>query len=207
MARRGVPSAAADHTSRGSTCDVPAAVASSTGTSASEKPNATLDVDPRPNTITRLVLIHVPARDDLLPRLAAALRPGGILFLEEDDIHPVLATAEGPCREAWQAMLRVTHEAGTDPEWARGLPERLGALGLVDVESELDGQLFPGGSVPAQFWALTWLQARERAVALGIPGEIIDAGRAVIEDPARWFHGPVKVVAWGRRPPHSGDRI
>jgi ubiquinone/menaquinone biosynthesis C-methylase UbiE len=96
---------------------------------------------------TRLVLLHVPARNRMLAKHAAALRPGGVLMVEEDDIHPVLATAE-----------------------------------------------------PAQFWSLTWLQARERIEAMGVDGEVVDAGRAVLDDPGRWFHGPVKVIAWVRRP-------
>jgi ubiquinone/menaquinone biosynthesis C-methylase UbiE len=149
---------------------------------------------------TRLVLIHVPARDEVLPRLAAAVRPGGVLLVEEDDIHPVTATATGAYHEAWMAFLRMTEAAGLDAEWARDLPERLGALDLEDVDAELDGQLFRGGSEPARFWSLTWLQARERMIAMGTPGEVVDAGRAVLEDPARWFHGPAKVIAWGRRP-------
>jgi SAM-dependent methyltransferase len=149
---------------------------------------------------TRLVLIHVAARDEVLARLAAALRPGGVLLLEEDDIHPVLATADGAYREAWEAFLAMSQDAGLDAEWARALPERLSALGLVDVDAELDGQLFRGGSEAARFWRLTWLQARDRIVARGVPGEIVDRGRAELEDPARWFHGPAKVIAWGRRP-------
>jgi SAM-dependent methyltransferase len=150
---------------------------------------------------TRLVLLHVPARDEVLPRLVGALRPGGLLMLEEDDIHPVLATASGPYRDAWDAFLTGMRSGGTDPEWARGLPDRLEVLGLLDVGAELDGQLFRGGSEQAEFWSLTWLQGRDRVVAMGVPGEIVDAGRSALEDPSRWFHGPVKVIAWGRRPP------
>ena len=149
---------------------------------------------------TRLVLLHVPSRDEVLARLAAAVRPGGILMVEEDDIHPVVATADGAYREAWLAFLAMTQAVGLDAEWARALPQRLDALGLVDVDAELDGQLFRGGSEPAQFWNLTWRQARDRIVATGVPGEVVDRGRADLQDASRWFHGPVKVLAWGRRP-------
>jgi SAM-dependent methyltransferase len=149
---------------------------------------------------TRLVLLHIPGRDAVLRRLVAALRPGGVLLLEEDDIHPVLATAHGAYRAAWAAFLQLMRAGGTDPEWARDLPERLGDLGLVDVDAEVDGQLFRGGSVPAQFWSLTWEQGRERALAMGVPGEVVDAGREALEEPTRWFHGPAKIAAWGRRP-------
>jgi hypothetical protein len=28
--------------------------------------------------------------------------------------------------------------------------------------------------------------------------ESVEAGQAALADPARWFHGPVRVGAWGR---------
>jgi hypothetical protein len=31
-------------------------------------------------------------------------------------------------------------------------------------------------------------------------GDVIDRGRALLDDQSRWFHGPAKVIAWGRRP-------
>ena len=149
---------------------------------------------------TRLVLLHIPGRDEVLRRLAASLRPGGVMLLEEDDIFPVRAVAGGAYRAAWDAFQSIMDAGGTDPEWARDLPGRLGDLGLTGVDADVDAQLFRGGSDLARFWSLTFLQGRERAVAAGAPGEVIDAGRAELEDPARWFHGPATIVAWGRRP-------
>jgi SAM-dependent methyltransferase len=153
---------------------------------------------------TRLVLIHIPERERVLRRLAAAVRPGGVLVVEEDDIFPIAATADPAYRVAWRAFMGRMEAAGVDGEWARWLPERLGALGLAGVEAELVGQLFNGGADPAQFWSLTWLQVREDIVATGVPGAVVDAGRAALEDPARWSYGPAKVVAWGRRPGPPG---
>jgi len=158
-----------------------------------------LATDPLPRAAfdfvhTRLVLIHIAERDAVLRKLIAALRPGGLLLVEEDDTYPIEAAATGAYRAAWDAFLELTRSAGLDPHWARGLPERLGDLGLVDVGAEVDVQLFPGGSEPAQFWALTWAQVRERV------GAVLDGGRIALEDPSRWFYGPAKVSAWGRRP-------
>jgi 2-polyprenyl-3-methyl-5-hydroxy-6-metoxy-1,4-benzoquinol methylase len=149
---------------------------------------------------TRLALIHIAARDALLPRLAAAVRPGGVLLVEEDDCYPVTATATGAYRAAWDVFLQTMGAGGTAPEWARDVPQRLGALGLVDVDAESQVQMFRGGSHPAEFWRLTWLQARERAVAIGAPVEDLDRGRALLADPGRWFHGPATVAASGWRP-------
>jgi SAM-dependent methyltransferase len=143
---------------------------------------------------TRLLLIHVPERDEVLRKLVAALRPGGLLLVEEDDIYPVLSAATGAYRRGWDAFLERTAEAGVNPTWARTLPERLEGLGLRDVGAEVDTQLFRGGSVPAQLWSLTWLQVRDET-----DGDAIDAGRAALDDPTGWYHGPAKIVAWGRR--------
>jgi SAM-dependent methyltransferase len=145
---------------------------------------------------TRLLLLHLPERDEVLPRLAAAVRPGGILLIEEDDGYPVLATGQGAYHEAWAAFLDMMGGAGVDPAWARTAPARLDALGFEDVEADISTQIFRGGSPPARFWSLTWLQVRERIAAR----EVVDAGRAELEDPTKWFVGPALVTAWGRRP-------
>jgi SAM-dependent methyltransferase len=143
---------------------------------------------------TRLVLIHIPERDEILPRLIAALRPGGVLLLEEDDIFSLDATASAAYREGWAAFLQLM--TSTDGEWARGLPERLLALGLADVESSVDVQFFPGGATPARFWSMTWQQKLDEAGALA---GALERGQAALEETDRWFYGPAKVIAWGRR--------
>jgi hypothetical protein len=76
----------------------------------------------------------VPEREALLRKLVAALRPGGVLMVEEDDIYPVLATATGAYRAGWEAFLGRTSRAGIHPTWARTLPQRLDRLGLRDVD-------------------------------------------------------------------------
>jgi SAM-dependent methyltransferase len=144
---------------------------------------------------TRCVLLHVRTRDEVLAKLAGALRPGGVLLLEEDDTYPIDATATGPYREAWRAFSAMMEAAGLDPHWARTLPQRLDALGLEDVQAEVIVQQFRGGDDPARFWSMTWDQARER----GVDGAVLSAGQAALADPGQWFTGPAKVVAWGRR--------
>jgi SAM-dependent methyltransferase len=150
---------------------------------------------------TRLVLMHIPAREQVLGRLCAALRPGGIVMIEEQDGFPVLANATGAYREAWLAFIRVCRAGGVDPDWTRDLPLRLHRHGLADVGAELDVPLFRGGSAHARFWSLTWQQVRGRLAAIGEPAPVIDRGRAELDDEQRWFHGPAMVTAWGRRPP------
>ena len=98
---------------------------------------------------TRLVLIHIPERDAVLRKLAGALRPGGVLIVEEDDIHPILATATGAYRQSLARVPRA-HEA-------RGRRRRVGARAARaarrprprGVGAEIDGHIFPGGSATA----------------------------------------------------------
>ena len=105
-----------------------------------------------------------------------------------------------PHRARGVAFHRMMERAGVDTEWAWGSPGRLVDVGLVDVGAEFDGEIFRGGSALAQFWSLTWLQVRERIMASGSLGEVVDDGRAALDDASRWFHGPATVIAWGRRP-------
>ena len=149
---------------------------------------------------TRLVLMHIPQREQVLARLCATLRPGGTLMLEEADVYPILAAETGPYRDAWLAFRRAYLLAGTNDEWARDLPLRLARRGLIDVQAEVDVRLFRGGSTEAQFWSLTWEQVRDRVVAVGEPAGAIDRGQSELADPKRWFHSPATVIVTGRRP-------
>jgi SAM-dependent methyltransferase len=147
---------------------------------------------------TRMVLMHIPAREQVLGRLRAALRPGGTVMIEEQDGFPVLANAAGAYREAWLAFIRVCRAAGVDPDWTRDLPLRRHRHALVDVSAEVDVPLFRGGSDHARFWSLTWQQVQSSLAAIGEPAHVIDRGRAELDDEQRWFHGPAMVTAWGR---------
>jgi SAM-dependent methyltransferase len=149
---------------------------------------------------TRMVLMHIPARDAVLARLVRALRPGGVAMIEEQDIFPIALTPPGRYADTWAAFVPAMRAAGVDPEWARRLPDRLAAIGVTGVKAEVEVQLFCGGSSAARFWSLTWLQARERLIGAGIEGDLVDGGRAALDDPACWFYGPAMIIASGHRP-------
>jgi SAM-dependent methyltransferase len=149
---------------------------------------------------TRLVLLHIPARDQVLERLSQALKPGGVLMVEEHDSFPVLAAATGAYRDAWKAFIATSRAAGVGDEWARELPGRLAALGLVDIDAKFEVPLFRGGSPFAELWRLTWEQVRDRVAAVGESAEDIERGQAELADEQLWFYGPGMVIASGRAP-------
>jgi SAM-dependent methyltransferase len=162
-------------------------------------------VDPLPEATynlihTRLVLMHLPQRAAILPRLVAALKPGGWLLMEEHDVFPILALASGAYARVWDAFLRVVAGQGSRTDWARELPALLADVGLVDVVVEGDLPLFPGGAPYAQFWSLTWDQVRGRIEAAGATRDEVERAQGLLADPRQWFVGPALVAAWGKRP-------
>ena len=148
---------------------------------------------------TRLLLMHLPTREEILPRLLAALKPGGRVLLEEHDAFPILALATGVYRKVWEPFLPVVAAAGTHSFWARDLPARLQKLGCTGVSADVQAPLFPGGSPQSQFWTITWNQVRDRMLAGGVQPQDLEQAIAELADPNRWFPGPAMVAVTGQR--------
>jgi len=148
-----------------------------------------------------MVLMHLPSREEILPRLVSALKPGGWLVIEEADIYPVLATASGSYRQVWEAFGRsMVRDAGIAAEWARQLPQLLARQELQAVAAEGEIPMFPGTSAMAEFWSLTWTQVRERILAAGVDEKLLEDVLRMLSDSTEWFTGPAIIAAWGRRP-------
>ena len=152
---------------------------------------------------TRLVLMHLAARNQVLPRLISALKPGGWILLEEHDTFPVHALATGQYARVWKGLEKVVQSAGAQPELGRQLPQLLRTLGLDNVGAEALTPLFPGGAARAEFWSLSWEQLRGPLIASGVESEELDRATSDLRDPEQWFCGPAMVAVWGRKPVHS----
>ena len=71
----------------------------------------------------RLLLHHLEAAQlNALRRMAAAVRPGGVLLASECYLGPLLASPTGACAEMWQAFHAAMPNA--DYAWAPRLPQR-----------------------------------------------------------------------------------
>jgi SAM-dependent methyltransferase len=92
----------------------------------------------------RLVLVHLPDRDQVLRRMAAALKPGGWLLAEEFDalsLQPdsAVSPTEKPLK-SFSAMQAVMSDHGVDSSFGRRLAAHIRGCGLLDVAAE--GRLF-----------------------------------------------------------------
>jgi ubiquinone/menaquinone biosynthesis C-methylase UbiE len=157
----------------------------------------------------RLVLGHVPQRQEALKRLVASLKPRGSLVIEEfdgrliDRAIPTAATADAErFRKMFRALARLMDDRDFDAEWPRHLYGHLKAAGLVEVGMEGHFAVRAGDSPGTHIDAANFTQVREEAVAKGlITGAEVDV---VLERlTARDFavFSPVMLTAWGRRPP------
>lgn len=164
-----------------------------------------LDVvtDPLPGTgydliHVRALLMHLAARDEVLAKLVAHLRPGGRLLVEEGDLLVLGITGPPAWRELWPAVCKAVEPFGSDWYWARALPESVAAAGGTAIGAACETPIFNGGSEGAEFWDLTTEQLTPLALGAGIGLDLINAVRAELTDPDTWFYNFSLISVWGR---------
>jgi len=142
----------------------------------------------------RLLLHHLRGRQvEAVKRMAATLRPGGILVASECYLGAMRASPTRAYAELWRGLYAAMPNA--DYEWAVSLPATLQAGGLSSVQLVGNVDLVRGSTPEAEFWRLTVEAVRER-----MPDDIdVDAGLAVLSDPDALEPGFIWYTAWGRR--------
>jgi len=147
-----------------------------------------------------MVLIHIPARQQLLEAMAAALRPGGWLVIEDGDTFPAGALASGAYAELWGSLTAAFETAGMHPTWGRDLPGIFDRLGLEEVDAECDAGFHRGGGTFTEVMTVSLTQVRPLLLAAGATEALIDDTVALMADPTQWFPGWGLMCARGRAP-------
>jgi len=173
------------------------------------------DPPPEPGTFdlvhARLVLVHVPDRARALATMAAALRPGGWLLVEDADtaLQPLACLDDsGPAqrranrlRDAFRELLA---RRGADLRYGRTLPRALREAGLVDVAAA--GSFPVGGPACNRLEASTIRHVRGELLAAGLADDAeIDAHLAAIDAGELDLTLAPLISAWGRRPAEHPD--
>ncbi|HEY1278165.1 MAG TPA: methyltransferase domain-containing protein [Acidimicrobiales bacterium] len=155
----------------------------------------------------RLVLTHVVRRDDAVASMAAALRPGGWLVVEDFDTVLVTEASLDPTVVATPVLNRVRAAfldalagRGVDLQFGRKLPRLLRRLGLVDVGA--DAYVTLAGRPAARRLERANVEQVGPAMVAGGLLEQADLDRffAVIDAEELDVVLPALVSAWGRRP-------
>jgi SAM-dependent methyltransferase len=148
----------------------------------------------------RLVVEHLGTQ--ALERMVPALRPGGLLLLEDydwsaADVHPPDPLFE----RVTGAVLGFMEKAGFDPRFGRRLVQELRAAGLEKVEAEGRVRLIRGATPETAFYRLSLQALRDSLVESGaLTKDETDEALARTDDPEAVYLSPIMVAAWGRRP-------
>jgi len=151
----------------------------------------------------RLVLEHLPQRDDVLRRLAAAVRPGGWLLIEDFDWSTALVV--DPPNELHErvarACLTLFEAHSYDPYYGRRLPGRMRHAGLLDLGTHAESmQVRANRERGVPQWELLVDQLAPAMVAHGlIEAEDVERFHALWHDGTTICFAPLMVSAWGRR--------
>jgi SAM-dependent methyltransferase len=154
---------------------------------------------------TRLVLLHIPQREEALERMIAALKPGGWLVVEEYDsasMPPEPAVSPGEVLlGAHVAMMRLFEDAGINRRYGRLLFARLRAHRLINVAAEARVFMFECGSPGASMMRTNYAQLRTAMIDSHYitPGQF-DEDLAQLDDPDFMMPSGILWSAWGRRP-------
>jgi SAM-dependent methyltransferase len=159
--------------------------------------------------IARLLLFHLPDREEVLRRQLDALRPGGTMLLVEFDIGAMRAEPEAPLVEAVRRWIEAAfRSAGADPRIGTQTGQLLRRTGFADVSTlGIQAYFAPSDPIGPLLCAGVVRSLASQIVAQGIADEAelgletlqeriaeqVVARDAVIMPPA-------VVGAWGTRP-------
>ena len=156
----------------------------------------------------RLVLVHIPARLDVLDKLVASLAPGGWIVVEDFDTAEVRMTdRDGPNHDLVAHMLRAFNALlatrGAANSFGANALRHLRDRGLVDTRASGHVVVGTGGDDYTRVIAANTRQVWDGFVAQGVPESDLERYLEILEDPDTIVGSPVLMTAWGRKPATS----
>ena len=146
----------------------------------------------------RLLLMHLPTREKFVEQMAAVVRPGGWVLIEDMDVFPIWSMAEGAFTEVWRAVAGAFETAGACPTIGHHLPALFDGAGLEAVEPVCEVPVFRGDTPWADLITATVAQLRPALLAGGLPEERLAALSREFGDPKLWFTGFAMYSVRGR---------
>jgi SAM-dependent methyltransferase len=156
--------------------------------------------------VARLVLRHLPARQAVLDKLVAALKPGGRLQIDEFDTscETLLLAPDEHAAQLYRTFLRakdaVMRAAGVDPQWGRHVPAAMRAAGLVAVDPRPHIAVWHAGSAGLRLASHHTHHLRDALLAAGMTEQQLEDVRTLLRDPSFRATSSVMYSVQGRRP-------
>jgi SAM-dependent methyltransferase len=149
----------------------------------------------------RLLLEHLPQRDEVLDRLPGALKPGGWLLIEDYDwatfgVDPPSETIA----RVTDAVIELMVHAGFEPRFGRRVLRGLWDRGFSETGAEGRTLLMNSAHPGSAFYRLSLVSLRDGVLSGGKVSEAdVDEVLADMQDEARGIVTPTMFATWGRR--------
>jgi ubiquinone/menaquinone biosynthesis C-methylase UbiE len=154
---------------------------------------------------TRMLLIHLPEPDEVLGRLASALKPGGWLVCEEFDsasaAFDVQTSPDEVLLKTHAAMGQLRRDRGGDLRYGRRLYSRFRSLGLTDLGADGYISIVRRGSPVSTLLRASYQLRRTAMIDAGyITEDEFDADLARMDSSDFMMPSPTMWTVWGRKP-------
>jgi ubiquinone/menaquinone biosynthesis C-methylase UbiE len=159
--------------------------------------------------VARLLLFHLPDREEVLRRQLAALCPGGTMLIVEFDVGAIRAEPEAPLVEAVRGWIEAAfRSAGADPRIGPQAGQLLRRTGFGDVSTlGIQAYFAPTDPIGPALCAAVTRSLAPQIVARGIADEA-ELGLETLQERIAQQVGaldavimpPAVVGAWGTRP-------
>jgi SAM-dependent methyltransferase len=153
----------------------------------------------------RFVLLHVNNIHAALSNLKQALKPGGILFIEEPDFRAAFPAASETelsmsIARINRAVLSMYSSMEIDPALGSKLPSMLLEYGFNNVDFSTELPLAPGGSPIAKMMGMSIQHLRSRLIDTGDVSESdIESYVVASGDPRAWATYYATTSAYGTK--------
>lgn len=150
---------------------------------------------------SRLVLEHLPDRRQIIERLAATLRPGGWMVIEDLDWTPFgFDAVDAQLDLVTDAILTFMQQSGFEPRYGRRVVADLAAAGLTEVRGEGRAKVIDSNTAGFDFFSLSFESLRAAVVEAGLISEADTAAAAARFGGAVRVFTPIMMAGIGRRP-------
>jgi SAM-dependent methyltransferase len=156
---------------------------------------------------TRLLLMHLPRRVEILQTLVDALAPGGWLVIGDVSGRPqwVLSTTSIADEQLFDRVQDIAHnivarDGGISSEWAHEVDRHMAEAGLTNLHGVEHSQTTAGGTTGCLLHRNLVMQTETTLLRTGLTAEELARYRDLMLDPRfrAWFYQ--FVCTWGQKP-------
>lgn len=150
---------------------------------------------------TRLVMCHLPAREEVLARSYQWISPGGWLVVEDVYALPAGSSPYPAMNRYAAAAHQAAQRRGADMQWGNKLPGIMTQLGFAHVGAEATPRLIGVGGPGDQFWRISLEQAGPHLTRSGLLTEAeLNECLSLLDAPQFVDLRSIGIAVWGQKP-------